>query len=122
MIREKDLVDFNSRTIFISKLRYIKFRIANSSLKSKWIEWFLGAVPLSMTVSKNACGEYYCSVIFEKEQDLKQNIRLSNSIGLDFSPSNLYIDNSNNAAPNYRPYKQLNKKKLTKLQRNLSRK
>ena len=41
MIREKDLVDFNSRTIFIPKLKDTKFRIANSSLKSKWIEWFL---------------------------------------------------------------------------------
>ena len=122
MIREKDLVDFNSRTIFIPKLKDAKFRIANSSLKSKWIEWFLEAVPLSMTVSKNACGEYYCSILFEREQDLEQNIRLSNSIGLDFSPSNLYVDSNNNSAPNYKPYKQLNSKKLAKLQRRLARK
>ena len=122
MIREKDLVDFNSRTIFIPKLKDTKFRIANSSLKSKWIEWFLEAVPLSMTVSKNACGEYYCSILFEREQDLEQNIRLSNSIGLDFSPSNLYVDSNNNSAPNYKPYKQLNSKKLAKLQRRLARK
>ena len=122
MIREKDLVDFDSRTIFIPKLRDTKFRIANSSLKSRWIEWFLEATPLSMTVSKNACGEYYCSILFEKEQDLEQNIRLSNSIGLDFSPSSLYVDSSNSSAPNYKPYKQLNSKKLTKLQRNFARK
>ena len=122
MIREKDLVDFNSRTIFIPKLKDTKFRIANSSLKSKWIEWFLEAVPLSMTVSKNACGEYYCSILFEREQDLEQNIRLSNSIGLDFSPGNLYVDSNNNSAPNYKPYKQLNSKKLAKLQRRLARK
>ena len=122
MIRKEGLIDFNSRTIFIPKLKAIKFRIANSSLKSKWIEWFLEATPLSMTVSRNACGEYYCSVLFEKEQDLEQNIRLSNSVGLDFSPSNLYIDSSNNPAPNYKPHKQLNSKKLTKLQRRLARK
>ena len=122
MIRKEDLIDFNSRTVFIPKLKDTKFRIANSSLKSKWIEWFLGAVPLSMTVSKNASGEYYCSILFEKEQDLEQTISLSNSVGLDFSPSNLYIDSNNSSAPNYKPYKQLNKKKLTKLQRNLARK
>ena len=122
MIKKKDLIDFNSRTIFIPKLKDTKFRIANSSLKSKWIEWFLEATPLNMTISRNACGEYYCSVLFEKEQDLEQNIRLSNSIGLDFSPNNLYIDSNNNPAPNYKPYKQINKKKLTKLQRRLSRK
>ena len=75
-----------------------------------------------MTISRNACGEYYCSILFEKEQDVIQNVNLSNSVGLDFSPNSLYIDNNNNPAPNYKPFKQLNKKKLAKLQRNLSRK
>ena len=122
MIKKDGLIDFNSRTIFIPKLKDTKFRIANSSLKSKWIEWFLEAIPLSMTVSRNACGEYYCSILFEREQDLEQNIRLSNSIGLDFSPNSLYVDSNNNPAPNYKPYRQLNSKKLTKLQRRLARK
>ena len=122
MIKKEGLIDFNSRTIFIPKLKDTKFRMANSSLKSKWIEWFLEAVPLSMTISRNACGEYYCSISFEREQDLEQNIKLSNSIGLDFSPNHLYVDSNNNSAPNYKPHKQLNKKKLTKLQRNLARK
>ena len=122
MLKKEGLIDFNSRTIFIPKLKDTKFRIANSSLKSKWIEWFLGAAPLNMTVSRNACGEYYCSVLFEKVQDLEQNINLSNSIGLDFSPNHLYVDCNNNSAPNYKPHKQLNKKKLAKLQRNLARK
>ena len=122
MIKKEGLIDFNSRAIYIPKLRYTKFRIANSSLKSKWIEWFLEAVPLSMTISRNACGEYYCSVSFEREQDLGQSVRLSNSIGLDFSPGSLYVDSNNSTAPNYKPYKQLNSKKLTKLQRNLARK
>ena len=122
MIRKEGLIDFDARTIFIPKLRDTKFRIANSSLKSKWIEWFLEATPLNMTISRNACGEYRCSITFEKEQNVEQTIRLSNAVGLDFSPSNLYIDSSNNSAPNYKPYKQLNKRKLTKLQRNLARK
>ena len=122
MLKKEGLIDFTSRTIFIPKLKDTKFRISNSSLESKWIEWFLEAVPLSMTVSRNACGEYYCSVLFEKVQDLEQNISLSNSVGLDFSPNSLYVDNNNNTALNYKPYKQLNSKKLTKLQRNLSRK
>ena len=49
-------------------------------------------------------------------------MELSSSVGLDFSPSSLYVDNNNNTAPNYKPYKQINKKKLTKLQRRLARK
>ena len=122
MIRKEGLIDFNSRTIFMPKLKDTKFRIANSSLKSKWIEWFLKVMPLNMTVSRNACGEYYCSVSFEREQNVEQGIRLPNSIGLDFSPSSLYIDSNNNAAPDYKPQRRLNSKKLTKLQRNLARK
>ena len=122
MIRKENLIDFNSRTIFLPKLRDTKFRIANSSLKSKWIEWFLEATPLNMTISRNACGEYYCSISFEREQNVEQSIRLSNSIGLDFSPGSLYVDSNNNTAPNYKPHKQLNKKKLAKLQRRLARK
>ena len=122
MIKKEGLIDFNSRTIFIPKLKSTKFRIANSSLKSKWIEWFLEAAPLNMTISRNACGEYYCSILFGREQSIGQSIRLSNSTGLDFSPSNLYVDSNNNPAPNYKPHKQLNSKKLTKLQRNLARK
>lgn len=122
MIKKEGLIDFNSRTISIPKLKDTKFRIANSSLKSKWIEWFLEATPLNMTVSRNACGEYYCSVLFEGGPGPEQSIKLSNSVGLDFSPNSLYVDNNNNTAPNYKPYKQLNSKKLTKLQRSLARK
>ena len=121
-IRTKNLIDFHSETVFIPKLKYTKFRIANSSLKSKWIEWFLGAVPLNMTVSRNACGEYYCSIPFVREQNTEQSIKLSNPVGLDFSPNSLYIDSNNNAAPGYKPQRQLNSKRLTKLQRNLARK
>ena len=122
MIKKEGLIDFNSRLVFIPKLRDTRFRIANSSLKSKWMEWFLEAVPLSMTISRNASGEYYCSILFEKEQSLEKNISLSNSVGLDFSPNNLYVDSNDNTAPNYKSYKQLNRKKLIKLQRNLARK
>ena len=122
VIRKEGLIDFNSRTVFIPKLKDTKFRIANSSLRSKWIEWFLEAIPLNMTLSRNACGEYYCSILFGREQNTEQSIRLSNSIGLDFSPNSLYVDSDNNTAPGYKPHKQLNSKKLTKLQRRLARK
>ena len=38
MIKKEGLIDFNSRTIFIPKLKDTKFRIANSSLKLKWMD------------------------------------------------------------------------------------
>ena len=117
----KDCLDWEHRLITIPKFKQVKFRHSEDK-KGKWIEWFKDATPKNITISKNACGEYWCSILFEKEQDLEQTIKLSNSIGLDFSPNNLYIDNNNNSAPNYKPYKQLNSKKLTKLQRRLARK
>ena len=114
-------LDWEHRLITIPKFKQVKFRHSEDK-KDKWIEWFKDATPKNLTISKNACGEYWCSILFEKEQDLEQNIRLSNSIGLDFSPNSLYVDNNNNIAPNYKPYKQINNKKLTKLQRRLARK
>ena len=67
-------------------------------------------------------GEYWCSILFEKNQDIYQTININEAIGLDFSPDCLYINDSGESAPNFRKAKQENKKKLTKLQRNLARK
>lgn len=75
-----------------------------------------------MTISKNACGEYWCSILFEREQDIYSTIRPSKATGLDFSPNSLYINDVNEVTPNFKKAKQENIKKLTKLQRNLMRK
>ena len=117
----KDLLDWEHRLITIPKLKQVKFRHAEDK-KSKWIKWFSEATPKHITISKNACGEYWCSILFEKNQDIFQTISVDKATGLDFSPNYLYINDLNEVAPNFKKAKQENKKKLTKLQRRLTRK
>ena len=117
----KNCLDWEHRLVTIPKLKQVKFRHAEDKSK-KWISWFKEAIPKHMTISKNACGEYWCSILFEKEQDVYSTIKLDKAIGLDFSPNSLYINDLNEVAPNFKKAKQENIKKLTKLQRNLMRK
>ena len=117
----KNCLDWEHRLITIPKFKQVKFRHAEDK-KGKWIEWYKGATPKHITVSKNACGEYWCSVSFEKNQDIYQTINTSKAVGLDFSPNCLYINDSGEPAPGFIKAKQENVKKLTKLQRRLARK
>ena len=117
----KNCLDLEHRLVTITKLKKVKFRHSEDK-SGKWIGWFKDATPKHMTISKNACEEYWCSILFEKEQDIYSTIHPSNAIGLDFSPNSLYINDLNEVAPNFRKAKQENIKKLTKLQRNLMRK
>ena len=117
----KNCLDWEHRLITIPKFKQVKFRHAEDK-KGKWIEWYKGATPKHITVSKNACGEYWCSVSFEKNQDSYQIINTSKTVGLDFSPNCLYINDLGEPAPGFIKAKQENKKKLTKLQRCLARK
>ena len=114
-------LDWEHRLVMIPKLKQIKFRHAEDRSR-KWIGWFKEATVRSMAISKNACGEYWCSILFEREQDIYSTIRPSKAIGLDFSPNLLYVNDLNESATNFRKAKQENHKKLTKLQRNLMRK
>ena len=113
--------DWNHRTIKILKLGKVRFKHTESK-KSKWIDWFKTATPKHVTISKNPAGEYWCSILFEKQEDLYSTIKLDNATGLDFSPNSLYINDLNEVAPNYRKAKQENQRKLTKLERRLARK
>ena len=114
-------LDWEHRTVKIPKLGKVRFRHAEDK-KGKWIDWFKTATPRHITVSKNPAGEYWCSILFEKQEDIYSTIKLDNATGLDFSPNSLYINDLNEVAPNYRKAKQENKKKLTKLERRLARK
>lgn len=120
MISE-NLLDWDHRTIKIPKLGKVRFRHAEDK-KGKWISWFEEATPKHMTISKNPAGEYWCSLLFEKREDIYSTIKLDNAVGLDFSPNSLYINDLNEVAPNYRKAKQENQRKLTKLERRLARK
>ena len=117
----KNCLDWEHRLITIPKFKQVRFRHAEDK-KGKWIKWYKDATPKNITVSKNACGEYWCSILFEKNQDIYQTININKAVGLDFSPNCLYINDSGEPAPGFIKAKQENKKKLTKIQRRLARK
>ena len=117
----KNCLDWEHRLVAIPKLKQIRFRHAEDKSR-KWVDWFKEATIRSMTISRNTREEYWCSILFEREQDVYFTIRPNKAIGLDFSPNSLYINDLNEEAPNFRKVKQENHKKLTKLQRNLMRK
>ena len=89
--------------------------------------WFhtKGIKRKNITVEVTKSGRCYCSIccVYESLND-KEKVYSGNdnqAIGLDFSPSDAYIDSNGNKALNYVPFKQNYKRHLAHLQRNLSR-
>ena len=80
----------------------------------------------SITLSRNSSGEYYASLLFELPSfNANQKPTSENqSIGLDWSPSEFYIDSECHSAKDYgyEPQKQKHHKQLAKLQRRLAKK
>lgn len=89
--------------------------------------WFhtKGIQRKNLTVEVTKSGRCYVSIccVYESLHDEEKSFSGSDNqaIGLDFSPSNAYIDSNNKSAFNYVPFKQQAKKHLAHLQRSLSR-
>lgn len=115
--------DWYHRTVILPIFGKVRFRHAEDKSR-KWINWFLEAKPCNITVSRDKVGDYYCSILFEKEGFLPL-VEISNDenqvIGLDFSPSKMYVDSNSNTGKDfgYKPFKQSNKR-LKRLQRSFS--
>lgn len=119
----KSSFDFHHRLISISKCKNIKFRH-----REKLPKWYNkeSCILKSITLSKNSCDEYYASLLFELPSFYNQpkGIDENQAIGLDWSPSEFYIDSEGSSGKDYgyEPQKQKHSKQLTKLQRRLARK
>ena len=119
----KNSFNFYHRLISISKCKNIKFK--HREKLPKWYNEETCTLK-SITISKNSCGEYWVSLLFELP-NFNANPKIiseSQSIGLDWSPSDFYIDSECHSAKDYgyEPQKQKHHKELTKLQRKLARK
>ena len=75
--------------------------------------------PKAVTVSQNAGGKYFASILFEYEEEINMK-KLEGFIGLDFSMHELYVD-SNGDCPQFPRYYRLSEKKLKREQRKLSK-
>ena len=77
-----------------------------------------------MTISKSCSGNYYVSILFEISPCTYKVENRKNAIGLDFSPSEMYVSSESQTGKDfgYIAQKQAHSKKLRKLQRRLARK
>lgn len=73
----------------------------------------------AVTVSQNASGRYFASILFEYEENVTEK-EFENFIGLDFSMHELYVDSDGNC-PKFPRYYRLSEKKLKREQRKLSK-
>ena len=120
-------LSWKERKVKVPKLGEVKFR--HSGNKKGKLDFFLcrGANLKSITIRKNPAGEYYAVLLYEREYCHKAKSyegSENQTIGLDFSPADFYIDSNGKSAKEfgYVAQKQKNLRKLTKLQRQLMRK
>ncbi len=109
-------LDWDHRTIQIPKLGKVVFK-SRGNPKYEIIKIN------SLTIKKKPSGKYFCSVQYETTEIMP--VMKGSEIqatGLDWSPAHLYINDANESAPNYVPFKQKNGYKLKKLQRRMMKK
>src|SRR5574344_2373575 len=118
MVSETAL-NFFSKYVKIPKLGKVAF--SHDSLP----KWYSKESKLcNITVEKSCANRYYAVLLFEID---KPNYKVENRkevIGLDFSPSEMYVSSENQTGKDfgYVAQKQVHSKKLRKLQRRLARK
>ena len=115
------LLDWNNHTIKIPKIGKVKFR------NSKIPKWYKNRTKVcNITVSKTPSQKYYVSILFEvKFNQIEKNINIDKVIGLDFDCDDCYVDSNGKSAKSdygFKKHKQENNKKLSHLQRQLTRK
>lgn len=75
----------------------------------------------SVTITKEKSSKYFVSILTEYEIDIQENqLDIENSIGLDYSSHDFYVDNFGNKA-NYPKFYHIYQDKLAREQRKLSR-
>ena len=118
-VNENCRVFFENRLIKIPKLGKVTFK---ERAFPKW--WNQIEKLCSMTISKNCSGAYYVSILFETKPCNYEVENRKEAIGLDFSPSEMYVSSENQTGKDfgYIAQKQAHSKKLRKLQRRLVRK
>lgn len=118
---KKDALDFYHRKLTLPKIGEI-------SLKERRLpEWLdENCILKSITVSKSASNKYYASILYELPTEFRVRVNHDNqvSLGLDFSPSEMYIDSEGKSGKDYGyvAQKQAAKKQLKKLQRRFAKK
>lgn len=118
MVSETAL-NFFRKYIKIPKLGKVPF--SHNSLP----KWYFNRIKLcNITIEKSCSNRYYAVLLYEIEGQSYKIENRTESIGLDFSPSEMYVDSNGQSGKDfgYIAQKQKNAKKLKKLQRAFARK
>src|SRR5574344_1109256 len=118
-VNENCKVHFEERFVKIAKVGKVQFK---DRAFPKW--WNQIQKLCSMTISKSCSGNYYVSILFEIENVKYKVENRKEAIGLDFSPSEMYVSSENQTGKNfgYVAQKQKHHKQLKRLGRRLARK
>ena len=118
-VNENCKVFFENRIVKIPKLGKVSFKDRQFP---KW--WNQIQKLCSMMISKSCSGNYYVSILFEIKPCTYRVENRKDAIGLDFSPSEMYVSSENQTGKDfgYVAQKQAHSKKLKRLQRRLARK
>lgn len=118
-VNENCKVFFENRIVQIPKIGKVSFKDRQFP---KW--WNQIQKLCSMTVSKSCSGNYYVSILFEIENMKYRISSRKEAIGLDFSPSEMYVSSENQTGKDfgYIAQKQKHYKQLKRLERRLARK
>src|SRR5574344_1520758 len=110
---------FENRIVKIPKIGKVQFKDRQFP---KW--WNQIQKLCSITISKSCSGNYYVSILFEIENVKYKVENRKEAIGLDFSPSEMYVSSENQTGKNfgYVAQKQKHHKQLKRLERRLARK
>ena len=115
----KTALNFFSKYIKIPKLGKVPF--SHDSLP----KWYSKEAKLcSITVEKSCSNRYYAVLLYKIEKQTYDTKNRKEAIGLDFSPSEMYVSSENQTGKDfgYIAQKQAHSKKLRKLQRRFARK
>lgn len=118
-VNENCQILFENRVVKVPKIGKVSFK------DRKFPKWWNQIQKLcSMTVSKSCSGSYYVSVLFEIENVKYETENKKEAIGLDFSPSEMYVSSESQTGKDfgYVAQKQKYHKQLRKLQRRFARK
>lgn len=118
-VNENCKVFFENRIVKIPKIGKIIFK---NRAFPKW--WGQIEKLCSMAISKSCSGNYYVSILFEISPCNYKVENRKNAIGLDFSPSEMYVSSENQTGKDlgYIAQKQAHSKKLRRLQRCFAKK
>lgn len=115
---QKGTIRIVKSKIKIPKLGFVRASIHRKAKK----DWILK----SATISKDSCGKYYISILYEFDYKVKfvdtSNINSLTTIGLDYKSNGLYMDSNGNKALGSKKFFRQYEKKLAKAQRKLKNK